>query len=330
MTKLALALLTAAVLTIPPLSAADARTLRLNESLGPGSVEETALLRFKEIVEERTNGDLTIRIFLQDQLGGPQESLEALQTGSLDLYSGDLSYYSKLAPAELDVLALLYLFSDQEHLRRYLTSDVFERAHEKLQAQGIRFISTEFNGDRGPYRVFVSSRPVLSVDDLQGLKMRLWPNDMVIRSWSHLGAVPSVLPWTETYLAIRQNTVQAVTAPLALVKPQGFAEVAPYITVMRQFPQVWPIAVSEHTWRTLTSDQQQILVEAANEATRLYAEITHARAEADVDEMIAGNNAVFIRINTTPFREKMEALYRELISEGALDSDVYDAVNALR
>ena len=62
---------------------ATARTLRLNESLGPGSPEAAALEAFKKIVEEKTNGDLEIRVYLQDQLGNPQTSLENLMTAWL-------------------------------------------------------------------------------------------------------------------------------------------------------------------------------------------------------------------------------------------------------
>lgn len=318
------------MLALPVADSAAETTLRLNESLGPGSPEEEALNHFKKTVEERTDGEIKIRIFLQDQLGGPQESLENLQTGTLDLYSGALSYYAHLAPEELNTLALLYLFADHDHLRRYLNSDTFEAAHERIKEQGMRFISTEFNGDRGPYRVTVSAKPILSVDDLKGLRMRLWPNEAVIRSWRHLGVVPSVIDWGETYLSIRQGVVESVTSPLALVRPQGFSEVAPYITATKQFPQTWPIAISERTWEKLSPEHQQVLVDAANEATARYAEITYERAEGDIQWMIQENNAVFIRLNTDPFRERMQPLYEEMIEEGFISREAFEAVNELR
>ena len=149
----------------------DARVLRVNESLSPGSAEAVALEEFKKIVEQKTNKQLEIRIYLQDQLGDPQTSLENLMTGTLELYSGALSYYTKLAPDELSMLTLLYFFKDREHFRKYLRSPVFQKGQEKLLAQGIRFLSTEFNGDRGPYRVFICTKPIFTPDDLKGVKM---------------------------------------------------------------------------------------------------------------------------------------------------------------
>jgi TRAP-type C4-dicarboxylate transport system substrate-binding protein len=217
-----LSLALALVLAMP----AGARVLKINESLAPGSVEEASLQRFKEIVEERTDGELEIRIFLQDQLGSPQTLLESLRTGSLELYSGAMEYYAGMAPEEMAPLSLPFLLEDHAHMRRYLESDAFQPAKDKLIERGIRFLSTEFNGDRGPYRVFVSSSPVRSLDDLQGMRMRMFPNEIAIQAWETLGAVPVQIPWTETYLAIRQGTVSAVTAPLSAIRSMNFTEVA--------------------------------------------------------------------------------------------------------
>lgn len=126
-----------------------ARTLRLNESFGPNSPEDIALQKFKQIVEEKTKGELQIRVYLLDQLGNPTTSLENLMMGTLDLYSGALEYYEKMAQDELRPQLLLYLFRDRDHLRKYLKSPIFQKALERIQGQGIRFISTEWNADRG-------------------------------------------------------------------------------------------------------------------------------------------------------------------------------------
>lgn len=309
----------------------DARVLRLNESLPQNSTEGEALREFKQIVEERTGGELEIALHFQDELGDPQTSMENLGTGTLELYSGALSYYAALIPEELGVTTLLYLFQDNDHLSRYLASPVFQEGHQRLIDDfGIRFLSTEFEGDRGPYRIWVSTEPVMSLEDLQGMKMRLWPNDIAIRAWEHLGAAPSVIPWTETYLAIRQGVVSAVTSGVNAIHDQKFTEVAPYITEFRQFPQTWPIAISEMVYQSLPAEQQEILVEAANEATRYYGELSRAEGKENIENMIRENDAVYIRINLEPFVEKMKPFYQEMIDEGVLEQEVYDQVMALR
>ena len=106
----------------------NAITLKVNEGNAPGSPEALALGEFKKIVEEQSKGEIKIRIFLHRQLGNPQESLENLMTGALDLYSGALSYYATLLPDELNPVSLMYFFKDTEHLKRYLrgsTNSIF-------------------------------------------------------------------------------------------------------------------------------------------------------------------------------------------------------------
>jgi len=324
-----LAAVSAAVLLGLAAPAFAQKTLKLNESIGPGSPEDAALKLFKKEVEERSGGKLKIDVYLQDQLGNAQSSFEGLMTGTLDLYSGSLEYYQSLVPEELSVVSMPYIIKDDEHLKRYLKSPTFERAEKKLLDRGIRFISTEFNAVRGPYRVIISTKPILRLEDLDGLKVRMNPNEAAIRSWRNFGAVPIQMGWNEIYLALRQGVVQAATAPLGLLKSSKFTEVAHYVTAIKEYPQVWPMAISERVWKKLTSEEQKILVEAAKNTGDAYTKITEESAERDIQDMIAHDNAVFIRINTEPFRERMKPFYHELIKQGFMPQDVYDQVIAL-
>lgn len=304
-------------------------TLKINESLGPGSVEETALKHFKKVVEDGSKGQLQIAIHLQDALGKPDAALEGLLTGTLDLYSGALEYYAQIVPEELAATSIPYLLPDNAALRKYLTSPTFKAAEKKLLDRGIRMLSTEHNAERGPYRVLVSSRPIRTVDDLKDLKIRMFPNDVYIRSWKNLGATPVQLAWTETYLGIRQGVVNAVTAPMSAVNQMKFAEVAPYITEIREYPQTWPITISEKTWKKLNAEQQQLLMKAANEAGKVYTQVTLERLQGDINAMVTNNKAQVIKVDTASFRRKMEPFYDELVKDKLLSPQVLAAIRAL-
>ncbi len=328
-TMLRRAALTGAILALLSFPAQAEKLLKINESLGPGSPEELALLHFKKLVEEGSKGEVKIAIHLQDALGKPAQALESLTIGALDLYSGALEYYAPIVGEEINAISLPYFVTSHDHLRAYLKSPAFKKAEEKLLARGIRVLSTEWNADRGPYRVLVSAKPVLNADDLKGLKVRMFPNEVYVRSWKQLETVPIQLAWTETYLGIRQGVVNAVTAPLSLVRSMKFTEVAPFIVEIREYPQTWPITISDRTWKKLSADEQQLLVRAANEAGTVYAKTTMDRAETDVAAMIRDNNAVMIKLNTEAMRAKLQPLYADLIKEKALSKELFDAVNAL-
>ena len=157
----------------------------------------------------------------------------------------------------------------------------------------------------------------------------MFPNEVYVRSWKQLETVPIQLAWTETYLGIRQGVVNAVTAPLSLVRSMKFTEVAPFIVEIKEYPQTWPITISERTWKKLSADEQQLLVRAANEAGTVYAKTTMERAQDDVAAMIRDNKAEIVKIDTEALRAKLQPLYAELIKEKALSQELYDTVNAL-
>jgi TRAP-type C4-dicarboxylate transport system substrate-binding protein len=328
--RIALSVFVATFLVASFISPSMARILNINESSGPDSPEELGLKAFKEYVEEKTNGEIEIRIHLNDSLGNSQTSLENLTTGTLDLYSGALSYYTKLAPEELSMLTFLYFFKDREHFRNYLNSPIFAQAQDKMLKEGIRFISTEFAGDRGPYRVFLSRKPILHPDDLDGIKLRVWPNDVVRQFWAHMGTSPVVLDWGDVYLALKQGMVDAVTAPLTTVRPARLTEVAPYVTELKQFHQTWPITISEKVWQTLTPDQQQILIDGANLGTKVLTQVVRERAETDIQKMMHDDDATFIRVNTELFEKKALPFYKNLIEDGVISQELFDAAQALK
>jgi TRAP-type C4-dicarboxylate transport system substrate-binding protein len=302
------------------------RVLKLNESLGPGSVEEAALLHFKKLVEDGSKGEIQIQIFLQDALGNPQSSLENLLTGSLDLYSGALEYYAQIVPQELAAASTPYLLPNQEALRRYLRGPVFKVAEKKLLDKGIRVISTEYNGDRGPYRVIVSSKAIRTVDDVNGLKLRVFPNDVYVRAWKALGATTVQVAFGEVYLGIRQGVVQSVTTGIQGVRPMKFTEVAPFVTEIKEYAQTWPMTISERTWQKLSPAHQQLLVRSANEAGKVYAKISEDRVQGDKDFMRTNHMAEFITIDTAPFRKKLEPFYESLVKEKLMTQEIYDEI----
>jgi TRAP-type C4-dicarboxylate transport system substrate-binding protein len=140
--------------------------------------------------------------------------------------------------------------------------------------------------------------------------------------------VPIQLAWTETYLGIRQGVVNAVTAPLSLVRSMKFTEVAPFIIEIRNTPDL-----ADH-------DQRTDLEEAFGRRTatsRPRRERSRHRLCQDHDgprrgrraAMIRDNKAEVVKLDTEAMRAKLQPLYAELIKEKALSKELYDAVNAL-
>lgn len=304
-------------------------TLRLSEPMGPGSPEAAALAVFKAEVETRSEGRLRIDVRLRDAPTGARSPLEGLRTGTIDLYTGPLDTYRPVAPQEFGVVSLPYLFTNAEHLRRYLDSPVFERAEHRLVEYGIRLVSTGANSIREPDRVIVATRPILSADDLDGLRIRISDDDLDTRSWRSVGAVPVALGWNETYLALRRGVAEAAAVPLGRVRASNLVHVARFVTTMADTPRVWPMAIGERVWKALSAAERSVLVEAADQAAIAYARIAAEDAARDLGDAVMADNAMLAAIDPAPLRARMVPLWRELIARGLLSREVYDTVTAL-
>jgi len=114
------------------------------------------------------------------------------------------------------------------------------------------------------------------------------------------------------------------------VRSMKFTEVAPFVTEIKEYPQTWPMTISEKTWAKLKPEQQQLLVRAANEAGKFYAKTTLDRAQGDIDFMKQANKAEFIAIDQAQWRKKLEPFYESLVKDQLLTQEIYDTVKTLR
>jgi TRAP-type C4-dicarboxylate transport system substrate-binding protein len=230
-----------------------------------GGYELNAFQKVADIVEKKTKGRIKIEIFSGAALGGRKATLEGLKMGTIDLFGISLTTLARYDPERLKICGLLYGFRDRTHHRAFLKSPMFKKSEEVFVKNGWRVLSTEWNWDRGPYRTFVSRKPVFVPDDIQGMKMRIWPAEIPRMSWLGMGASPIVIEIAEAYMALKQGIADAVTIPITQIWAQKFTEVLKYVTVLDQFPQTIPVLMSEKTWPKLTPADQKIFVDAVTE-----------------------------------------------------------------
>ena len=262
MKKILCVALFTALFSLSSLTSEAAMTLRLGNKQIENHHESVALRKFAELVEERTNGEIRIEIFYGEALGDSGMQIQNVISGLQDFYADGYGFYEPYVK-DFRAFDIPYLFRDNEAFRRFLLSDIVkEMEAELLQKTGLRMINTEKNWLRGPYRVLASRHPIRGIDDIRGLKLRMPPGAPTsIRAWSLLGATVSPIPWSETYLALSQGMVDAVTSPVTDVYFQRFFEVTPFVTVTYEYSQQVAITMNERRFQSLTPEQQAIIVD---------------------------------------------------------------------
>jgi len=308
---------------------AMADTWRMTSKMPADSPEGKVFQKFADLTKEYTDGELTIDIFPNEQLGKEDAVLEQLQMGILNIYAEGFSYMKKWAP-ELDWTSSPFLFDDFDHYARFMNSDLVDGWFDKAEeVAGVRPLGDPAAILRGPFRVIVSNTPVNSIDDIQGLKLRMHPNKIAIDTWEHLGAEVITLPWTEVYQSIQKDIVQAVNSPVALVQSMRFNEVAPYIGRTDEYWQSIGFMMNVDAYNALDDKTKAGLLKAFNEAGDYSREVMFSVADKSIDDMVA-NGATYVELDTAPFVASMKKFYADLDANGELPEGFMDTVNATR
>ncbi len=308
---------------------AFAETWRMATKMPVDSPEGQVFEKFAELTEEYTNGELTIEVFPNEQLGKEDAVLEQLQAGIVNIYAEGYGYMKKWAP-ELVWASPAFVFDDYDHWVRFMDSDVVKGWFAKAAAEsGVAPLGNPTAVLRGPYRVIVSNKPITGLEDVSSLKLRMHPNKLAIATWSHLGAEVITLPWTEVYQSINKDIVQAVNSPIALVESMRFNEVAPHISRHNEYWQSIGFMMNTDAYEALSEDARAGLLKAYNEAGDMSRDIMMSVADESIERMKAAG-ATYSELDTGPFVAKMQEFYQTMNDNGELPEGFLEAVEASR
>lgn len=311
------------------ISSAEAQILLKGGHISPKeSVEGITIDRFADLVKQKTNGQLTIQIFPSEQLGKSVSQIDSTAIGNQDMFFAGSPEMERFSPG-LRLLGLNWVVPSVEAFRKVTKDPVWnEILHEPLAKAGFTVLAS--NWERGPYRVMVSTKPVTNLDDLKGMKLRIAPIDSWRRQWTALGMQVVVLAWNDVYLGLKQGTVEAVTAPLALVGPMKFTEVAKHITRTDEFWQVLLPMVNRDRFAKLSPAHQKAMRDAAQELGDWFVAEQERVGQADIERLKKENGATYSVIDVKPGVERMKPIIKQMETENFIPAGLYDKVLAIR
>lgn len=308
-----------AVLTV----ASAQTTLRLGHIRDTAHPTHLGALRFAELVEEKTDGRVTVDVFPDSQLGGVQEMFVQIQTGDLDMVYGGINTLAFISGGEaFEITAIPFLYRDYEHMRAALLSDFFGPIFDEAEAAtGIHVINVA--GDTAP-RGLSSTRPIRGPADFDRLKIRTAASEVVLRAMQTLGALPQQIAFADLYVALRTGVVDAQENGAITVVNASLWEVQPYYMQTDYIRDIETFYVNPDVWASISEADRQAIYDATEEAGALVTELTAvqlAEAYATLEE-----NITVIRepeLDLPAIREALEGTYSDWDGtkwpEGTLD-----------
>jgi TRAP-type C4-dicarboxylate transport system substrate-binding protein len=311
-------------------SASAQQILRLGSIVAPASVQAQAMDRFADGVKKRNVG-LEVRTFHGSQLGGAPEQVRNVQLGVQDMFMDGMVFWGDYSD-DMRIAETPFTFASREHFERWVQSPSFNRIREEIIAKGNqRLINLGVMWRRGPFRVLVAKKPVLTLEDFSAVRLRVWQSEVATRFYGKagLGATPVVLPLGDVYVGMMQGVVDGLTLPFDLVQPMKFQEVGKFIMLWDEFWQVLPMSISEKKWQSLTEAQRKALTEAADEAGQWYNEqLSQSVVQWKADLVKSG--ATLVEVNRAPFVARIAERNRQWQAEGYWRKGLIDEIEKLR
>jgi tripartite ATP-independent transporter DctP family solute receptor len=241
--------------------AAETYVIKLSHGCPEGDPTHLAAVKFKELAEEYTDGGVEVQIFPNNQLGSEQEVAQDLRMGTLEaeiLYTGNLQ---PLAPS-VGVLMLPYMFTTNEEVWHAM-----DAIHDELNKRVIDEADVRILGylEKG-FRVLTNSKkPVETLEDLKGLKIRVSKVAIAIETFKSWGLEPIPMAWDEVFSALQQGVIHGQENPYTAVLSVKFYEIQKYITEIHYMIWSGPLIISEKYFQSLPKDIQDALVRAGKD-----------------------------------------------------------------
>ena len=288
-------------------SAAAQTTLRINIALAQSSHYGVAVDTFAREVERRTGGRYKVQTFYSAALGAERESVEAVQLGTLDLTLTSTGPLPNFVP-EIAILDIPFLFRDYAHARAVLDGPIGQELLAKFPAQGMVGLAWGENGFR---HMTNSKHPVVTPDDLRGLKMRTMENPVHIQAYRAFGIIPTPMAFTEVFTALQQGTVDGEENPVSVITSAKLDQVQKYMTLTGHVYSPALILMSKAKWDALSPADKQAFEAAAQEAVR----VNRARIDDDerngVAELRAHGMQVIEDVDKTKFQAVLAPTFQE-------------------
>ncbi|WGE57396.1 TRAP transporter substrate-binding protein [Actinobacillus equuli] len=293
------------------LSASAKTTLKLSHNNDKTHPVHISMQNMADEVKKLTNGEVVIRIYPNSQLGNQRESMELIQSGSLDMAKSNASELEAFEPV-YGAFNVPYLFKDSEHYYKVLKDpEIGGKILESTKGKG--FIGLTYY-DAGS-RSFYASKPIKTPADLKGLKVRVQPSPSALEMVKLMGASPTPLAFGELYTALQQGVVDAAENNPTALTLMRHGEVSKFFSEDEHtiIPDV--LLISEKSWAKLTPEQQTTVKQAADNSMMSHKELWSKMTAEEVKKAKETLGVEFVKVDKQPFVDAVKPMHDKALAD---------------
>ena len=315
-------MITAFALTATAASARDFRSADVHSKDFPTNM---AVKHMGDDLSKATGGKYNIKVFGDSSLGSEKDTIEQVKIGALDMVRVNTAAFHGIVPESM-IPSLPFLFRDLDHFRKTMYGPQGDKILAAFDKAGFVGLALYESGARSMY----AKKPIKSVADMKGLKVRVQPSDLFISMLTAMGASPAPMPMAEVYTGLKTGLVDAAENNYPSYDEAKHFESAPvYSETMHAMPPE-VLVFSKKTWDTLSKDEQAAIRKAAKDSVPYYVKLWEAKEKDAKAAVIKGGAKIVAAgdIDRKGFVEAEKPVWDKFASTPELKGLVQEVVNA--
>lgn len=301
--------LVGAVLALGVIPAAAAPVeIQIGHTLTPDSHYQAAALKFKEVIEAGSKGEIKVSVFPQSQLGGEVKMIQSARTGAIAAVITAGPPVENTVP-EFSALSLPYLFDSVDQANAVLQGPFGDKMLKKIDEKGLVGLSFFSVFERSVF----GARPVRAVGDLKGMKIRVLQGPGFIKTYEALGAQPTPMAYSEVFVALQNGVVDGAEASPEQVVQDKFVEVTKFFNLTKTHYMTSLVLMSKVRFDALKPEQQDLVRRAAREASKASIEAYKRTYQEGMDGLQKAKVEI-IRPDLTEFKKAARAVWPGLLA----------------
>lgn len=254
-----------------------------------------------ETIKQKTNGEVTVQVFPANQLGDDTHMLSNIRVGAMQMMGiGDNILATLVPSAAIDNIG--FAFKDSNTAWTALDGAVGDQVRPDIQKVGLQPMTKIW--DEGFRQITTSTKPINSVADLAGFKIRVPPSPISLSLFQDLGASPVTLNVSELYTALQTKVVDGQENPFGVIETQKLYQVQKYLSVTNHMWVGYWLIMNGTFWKSMPADVQKIVTDAFDdEAVKQRA--ANDKLDESVGEKLKSQGLTFNTPDPASFRNKL-------------------------
>ena len=296
-----------------PATAQAPIVIKFSHVVAPDTPKGKGSLKFKELAEKYTSGNVVVEVYPNSQLYKDNEELQALQLGAVQMLAPSLAKFGPLGVREFEVFDMPFILPSKAALRKVTDGPLGAKLMGMLQPKGIVGLAYWDNG----FKDMSANKPLRMPADFRGLKMRIQSSKVLEAQMRALGAIPQVMAFSEVYQALATGVVDGTENPPSNEYTQKMHEVQKYTTHSEHGYVGYAVITNKRFWDGLPADVRANLSKAMAEATAFTNEIAQKENDEALDEIKKSGKSQIITLTAAEkaaWRKALEPVYTEMTS----------------